>query len=266
MTRPTSKLGAPARFNPGRRRGRGFTLVELLVVIGIIAVLISILLPTLSRARASAQRTQCLSGLRQLHLALVMYANTYNGAVPLGCWSGYRQQNFMVWRLGQQQPIMFGLLWEARLMKTPQAMYCPADSHHQGQFNTPSNPWPPYPPTPTVNVRIGYGSRPIDAKGKVVDWGNGSKPYPFTVVAGKDVLNFQKLGKYRNLAILADIFAEPQRLNHRHKKGINVLYGHGGANWVEAKPILKDLNQCKDPFNHSYDVYQENIWKILDKQ
>jgi len=161
---------------------------------------------------------------------------------------------------------MFGLLWEARLMKTPQAMYCLADSHHQGQFNSPSNPWPPYPPTPSMNVRIGYGSRPIDPKGKVVDWQDGGKPYPYNVVAGKDVLNFQKLQKYKNLAILADVFAEPQRLNHRHKKGVNVLYGHGGAQWVDAKVILKDLNQCKDPFLHDYDVYQENIWKLLDRQ
>ena len=236
----------------------GFTLVELLVVIGIIAVLISILLPTLAKARAAGQRTQCLSNLRQLHLATVMYANTYNGAVPLGCWSNYRQQNFMVWRLGKTQPIMFGLLWEAKLMKTPQAMFCLADSHHQGQFNTPSNPWPPYPPTPTVNVRIGYGARPIDPKGNVVNW-EGSFPYP-------DNKNFQKLQKYKSLAILADIFAEPQRLNHRHKKGINVLYGHGGANWVDAKVIKKDLDLCADPFTHTYDVYQENIWKLLDRQ
>ena len=65
---------------------------------------------------------------------------------------------------------------------------------------------------------------------------------------------------------LPDIFAEPQRLQHRHRKGINVLYGHGGAMWVDAKPILKDLNQCADPFTHTYDPFQENIWKILDKQ
>lgn len=72
-------------------RNRAFTLVELLVVIGIIALLIGILIPALSKAQQQAKITACLSNMRQLTQGWMMYANDFKGSIPFAETNGERK-------------------------------------------------------------------------------------------------------------------------------------------------------------------------------
>ena len=74
----------------GHRRTNGFTLVELLVVIGIIAILVGMLLPSLARAREQARLVQCQNNLRQWGIGIEDYANEASGILPT---DGYKDGN-----------------------------------------------------------------------------------------------------------------------------------------------------------------------------
>jgi prepilin-type N-terminal cleavage/methylation domain-containing protein/prepilin-type processing-associated H-X9-DG protein len=108
-----------------RPRTTGFTLVELLVVIGIIALLISILLPSLSAAREQANRVKCLSNLRQIGVAFVAYAAETQGKLPASGMQG-QASGWVYWdpprKLGES-----ALAPYLGRFSSPDFMNCPSD-------------------------------------------------------------------------------------------------------------------------------------------
>src|SRR5687768_9310436 len=109
---------------------KGVTLVELLVVIGIIALLISMLLPALNKARESANRAACGSNLRQIGIAYYMYAAESKDVAPLGTMFNLPNSNSRVWRAAgsyrYNHPKAFGLLYQAGMLKAGGVLHCPA--------------------------------------------------------------------------------------------------------------------------------------------
>lgn len=81
------RLSSPSTATALRRRAAGFTLVELLVVIGVIAILLSLLLPALNKARDRAKRVNCLSNIRSVAQAVHIYASTSGGVMPASVYS-----------------------------------------------------------------------------------------------------------------------------------------------------------------------------------
>ena len=112
----------------------GFTLIELLVVIGILSLLIAILLPVLTQARHHARRMACAGNLRQVGVAIHLYADDFDDTIPFGpAGRPVTGSNFYtvtgdvtsLLSLEDGAPVGLGLLLEDYLKQQPTVLFCP---------------------------------------------------------------------------------------------------------------------------------------------
>src|SRR5439155_25020104 len=129
-------------------------------------------------------------------------------------------------------------------------------------------------------VRSAFGMRPVEADlsgpnfdsfglegAREIRWRVGIYGPLVADQFNKSWTPLPKLSKFRNKALLTDIFAAPQRLDERHRKGINVYYSNGSGVWIKRELFnddIRDLPSGLDDYGPRYNPEMKRVWKKLD--
>jgi len=253
-----------------RPRRRAFTLVELLVVIGIISVLIAMLLPTLGKAREQAKKVSCASNMRQVGQAIFMYANDNKGFTP--CYyralAGYTAPQptpslgTFVGNLPPGIPGGLGLLFSdpklgagmQAYLKTGNVFFCPSDEQkavnrrdpvtgEPGEYFGPNIPTTYGSPYRYMSYFYYYFPRDIRPTDPSFSWASS------TDTLYRDATH-RKLGAKRMIMIDQGYLAYPPVIPQTtanlfpffHKDGWNALYLDGHVTWVIRSVVEKELH------------------------
>lgn len=252
------KINLNSSVQPGRK---AFTLIELLVVIAIIAILAAMLLPALSKAKEKALRINCVSNLKQIGIAIFMYAADNEEKVPpnrVNATSGSVWYPYEIGRLTptdtwSQGPHNLGALWVTKNIPDGKVFYCPSAQRFPGSDNfrydsyAQDAPWPYGQPTsdPGYNggiTRSGYSYFP-QAKTKEIVRGG----IPLYAVMGQQSVNGVTYNLLKttemdvNKSMSTDLIysSAPASQPHRDKGvgGLNALFGDGHVKFQSQKTV-----------------------------
>ncbi len=211
-----------------RKQVRGFTLIELLVVVSIIVLLIAILLPSLSRARAVAKTTACAANMRQIYVGMTMYAGDYNGMIPPASFQEYN-------------PITG--LWPYKTWADPLFVYLPGTTSAKKNAATPMVFICPAELTdPKARASYGINGRLGSDRGYTPSTIGVLKPDGVTIDGTNGWFRLSAVSKPMDLYLFADAgtdgagsqlyymdptLADVSALRHPGPKGLNISYADG---------------------------------------
>ncbi|MDT8304077.1 MAG: type II secretion system protein [Sedimentisphaerales bacterium] len=253
---------------------KGFTLVELLVAISVIALLMAMLVPLLQASREKARRVACASGLRQFGFGLIVYASNYDDRIPKSLFDpekiaslpAYSYQVYWVNLDATSEsekivggPFNLGHLFHERIIKDPKIFYCPSAGKgmryedYVGKFKWPF-PKDSTSPNSSERIRVGYNYYPQGTSREKLD--NSYYAYKsvntLTSINGRSTISMDRLGSWRSGM-------------HRQmgkSSGINILYGDGRVDFRVNKDTEEAL-WYPNPYNDA-DNFRALLFTLSD--
>jgi prepilin-type N-terminal cleavage/methylation domain-containing protein/prepilin-type processing-associated H-X9-DG protein len=262
---------------------RGFTLVELLVVIAIIALLVSILLPALGKAREQAKLVACAMQVKQLGLGYVYYAQDWDDAFTI-----YNRGYSLVYKCtdetgppgsGETDYAGAAKLYETGYIPDPKALFCPATGGPDSTWDY-NGPFDESPPDSVWRWQASYCSRPYMNNvmgtqffGFPGTWGGNYIGNPGDRPVNTDLARFKKLESVKRpseAAILSDLLYDEDHIFHGDAWNVLLVDGHVARAKLDKQGILYDYylrtTTPPDQFPSWWStIAQMNAWIWLEK-